>query len=82
MAFHVRERMEMARLIVQILHLLPCVRKKDYRSGIQMKKENLVRGSIVERQKEGESKETGSVGEQQKEIKSKGMSSLDEIQHL
>lgn len=47
-----------------------------------MKKENRVRGSVRERQKEGESKGIGSVGEQQKKRKSKGTSSLDEIQHL
>ncbi len=76
------EEMEMAGLIVPILHLLPCVRKKDYGSGIEMKKENLVRGSVGERQKERESKGIGSVGERQKERKIKGTSSLDEIQHL
>ena len=73
--------MEMAGLIVQILHLLPCVRKKDYGSEIEMK-ENLVRGSVGERQKERESKGIGSVGERQKERKSKGTSNLDEIQPL
>ena len=61
------EKMEMVRLIVQILHLLPFVRKIDYESGIEMKMENLVKSS---------------VGERQKERKSKGTSSLDEIQHL
>ena len=68
------EEMEMAGLIVQILHLLPCVRKKDYGSGVEMKKESLVRGSVGERQKERESEGIGSVGERQKERKSKGTS--------
>ena len=61
------EEMEMAKLIVQILHLLPCVRKKDYGLRIEMKKGILVRGSVEERQKER---------------KSNGRSSLDGIQHL
>ena len=81
MALRIMEEMEMARLIVQILHPLPCIRTKDYGSGIE-KKENLVRGSVEERQKEGENKGIGNVGERQKERKSKGMSILDEIQHL
>lgn len=72
----------MAGLIVQILHLLPCVRKSNYGSEIEMKKGNLVRGSTGERQKERESEGIGSIGERQKERKSKGTSSLDEIQHL
>ncbi len=81
MALRIMEEMEMARLIVQILYPLPCIRKKDYGSGIE-KKKNLVRGSVEERQKEGENKGIGNVGERQKERKSKGTSSLDEIQHL
>lgn len=61
------EEMQMARLIVQILDLLSCVRKKDYELVIEMKKENLVKGSVKTRQKER---------------KTKGRSSLDEIQRL
>lgn len=43
------DEMEMAKSIVQILHLLCCVRKKNYGLGIEMKKGILVRGSIEER---------------------------------
>ncbi len=67
MGLRVMEEMQMARLIVQILDLLSCVRKKDYELVIEMKKENLVKGSVKTRQKER---------------KTKGRSSLDEIQHL
>ncbi len=82
MALHVIEEIQMAELIVQILSLLLCVRKKYYESGIEMKKENRVRSSVGERRKEGKSKRIGSVGEQQKEKKSKRASNLDEIQHF
>ena len=67
MGLRVMKEMQMARLIVQLLHLLPCGRKKDYGLKIEMKKENLVKGSV----------ETW-----QEERKSKGRSSLDEIQRL
>ena len=42
--------------IVQTLQLLTCVHKKNHRLGIEMKKENLVRGSVEDRQGEGKSK--------------------------
>ena len=77
MALRVMEEREMAEPIVQILPLLPCVRKKGYKSGIEMKKGNRVRDSAGVRQEEGESK-----GRVAKERKNKGISSLDEIQHL
>ena len=64
---HVIEKMKITSLSVQILHLLTCVCKKDYRLGIEMKKENPVGGSVEERQKER---------------KIKGRSSIDAIQHL
>ncbi len=56
MALHVMEERKMAESIVQILPLLPCVRKKGYESGIEMKKGNRVRGSAGVRQEEGKSK--------------------------
>lgn len=46
----VMEAMEIASLISQILHLLTCVRKRDYRLGMGMKKENPVRISVEERE--------------------------------
>lgn len=67
MELRVIEEMEIASLIIQMLHLLTCVRKRDYRLGMEMKKENPVRGSVEERQEERECKDR---------------SSLDEIQHL
>jgi len=66
-ALHVMEEKKMAELIVPILPLLLCVRKKGYESGIEMKMGNRVRDSAGVRQEEG---------------KNKGISSLDEIQHL
>lgn len=56
MTLHVMEEIEMVELIVQILPLLPCVRKKDYESGIEMKQEDRVRGSAGVRQEQGKSK--------------------------
>lgn len=53
--------------IIQIVHLLTCVRKRDYRLGMEIKKENTVRGSVEELQEEREIKER---------------SNWDEIQHL
>lgn len=48
MALHVMEEMEKAELIVQILPLIHSVcKKKDYKSGIEMKEENRVRGSVM-----------------------------------
>lgn len=63
----VLEEMEIASLIVQILHLFTCVRKRDYGLGMEIRKDNPVSGSVEERQ-EGR--------------KIKRRSSLDKIQHL
>ncbi len=61
------EEMKIASLIVQIFYLLTCVRKKDYRLGIEIKKENPVGGNVEGRQEE---------------TKNKRRSSIDEIHHL
>lgn len=55
--------MEMARLIVQILHFLLCVHKKDYRLEKEIKKENLIRSSVEKRQEERKTKERNSLDE-------------------
>lgn len=56
MTLLVMEKRKMAESIVQILQLLPYIRKKDYESGIKMKKGNQVRDSAGIQQEEGKSK--------------------------
>ena len=48
----IMEEMEIASLTVQILHLLTCIRNRDYGLGMEMTKENPVRGSVENRQEE------------------------------
>lgn len=67
MEFGVIKEMEIAGLIVQILHFFTYVRKRYHGLLTEMKKENPVSGSIEE---------------QKKDRKSKEKNSLDKIQHL
>lgn len=46
------EKIEIVSLIAQILQLLTCVRKRDYGLGMEMRKKNLVSGSVDELQGE------------------------------
>lgn len=63
----IMEERDLVSLIAQILQRPTCVRKRDYWLGIEINKDNIVKGSAEKRQ--------------EKE-KSKGGRSLDEIQHL
>lgn len=71
MILYIIEDIEIVRPIVQILHFLLCIYKNNYRSEIEIKKENLIKGNVGKKQKKRESKRIDSIREEQKEKKSK-----------